>query len=88
MAGEPQTSERDYSHIAFNVEDFNGLTERLLAAGAPLWQHNQSEGKSMYFCDPSANRLEIHATTLRMPPFSPCYPWDRLEILRPDIAGT
>ena len=56
-----------YSHVAFSVEpsDFQKMAERIRAAGATIWQENQSEGDSLYFLDPDGHRLEIHASGLQ-----------------------
>ncbi len=53
----------NYAHIAFSVadENFAEISARICDAGAKLWQANSSPGKSLYFLDPSGNRLEIHA---------------------------
>ena len=72
----------EYSHIAFTVarEDFAAMSQRILAAGAPIWQQNWTEGDSLYFLDPNGHKLEIHAsdlaTRLRMARASP---WEGLE---------
>jgi catechol 2,3-dioxygenase-like lactoylglutathione lyase family enzyme len=56
----------EYTHIAFTVapEDFAALSERIGAAGAPIWQQNRTEGDSLYFLDPNGHKLEIHASDL------------------------
>jgi catechol 2,3-dioxygenase-like lactoylglutathione lyase family enzyme len=56
----------DYSHIAFNVasKDFNNLKNKIKNYGAREWQKNKTEGDSLYFLDPSGNKLEIHSTSL------------------------
>lgn len=57
----------DYSHVAFavNDEDFPPIAERIIDAGAPIWQENGSEGESLYFLDPDRHKLEIHAGDLQ-----------------------
>jgi catechol 2,3-dioxygenase-like lactoylglutathione lyase family enzyme len=56
-----------YGHLAFNVsaDEFESLAQRIRASGAEVWQENSSEGASLYFLDPSGNKLEIHATSLQ-----------------------
>ena len=63
--GEPPSPATD-SHIAFGVsrEQFIGLTDRIRASGARVWQENWTEGESLYFEDPTGHRLEIHCTDL------------------------
>ncbi|MDU8926679.1 VOC family protein [Alisedimentitalea sp. MJ-SS2] len=53
----------DYTHIAFSSSDYHTLAARI-AAQAPLWQDNHSEGGSVYFLDPDGHRLELHDGTL------------------------
>jgi len=64
--GQPPSPATDYSHIAFDVsrEQFIGLSERIRASGARVWQENWTEGESLYFEDPTGHRLEIHCTDL------------------------
>jgi catechol 2,3-dioxygenase-like lactoylglutathione lyase family enzyme len=64
--GEPPSPATDYSHIAFGVsrEQFTGLTDRIRASGARVWQENWTEGDSLYFEDPTGHRLEIHCSDL------------------------
>lgn len=52
----------DYTHIAWNVlvEDFDALAAKIIASNAKIFQQNESEGKSLYFCDPDGHKLEIH----------------------------
>lgn len=52
----------DYSHLAFSVSsgDFPVLAQRIIASGAKIFQDNESEGTSLYFCDPDGHQLEIH----------------------------
>jgi GNAT superfamily N-acetyltransferase len=70
----------DYSHRALFAtrENFDALEKRLAEHGAELWQQNASPGRSVYFLDPSGNKLEIHEQIWR----------DRLEWLarHPDGA--
>ena len=56
----------DYTHIAFDVDetDFAALASRI-AAAAPQWRDNRSEGNSLYFLDPDGHKLELHVGTLR-----------------------
>ena len=56
----------DYSHVAFEVspDRFTGLSDRIRASGARVWQENWTEGDSLYFEDPTGHRLEIHCTDL------------------------
>jgi glutathione S-transferase fosA5 len=63
---EPSAPATDYSHLAFGVsaDQFTGLTERIRASGARVWQENWTEGDSLYFEDPTGHRLEIHCTDL------------------------
>lgn len=53
-----------YSHLAFSVSqsDFPAASERIKRSGAEIWQVNSSPGDSLYFTDPTGNRLEIHAS--------------------------
>jgi catechol 2,3-dioxygenase-like lactoylglutathione lyase family enzyme len=74
----------EYTHIAFTVAqaDFATLSERIVDAGALIWQQNQTEGDSLYFLDPNGHKLEIHAsnleTRLRTAKASP---WEGLEFI-------
>ena len=63
---EYKTNKSDYSHIAFNIDSkkFNTLKNRIKDYGAKEWQENKTEGDSLYFLDPSGNKLEIHSTSL------------------------
>lgn len=58
---------KSYAHIAFSVSnaDFNSASERIRGSGVKIWQDNSSPGESLYFSDPSGNRLEIHASDWR-----------------------
>ncbi|MEB3701408.1 VOC family protein [Candidatus Bealeia paramacronuclearis] len=51
-----------YTHVAFSVslDDFEILSKCIQDSGAPIWKNNQSEGASLYFCDPNGHKLEIH----------------------------
>jgi catechol 2,3-dioxygenase-like lactoylglutathione lyase family enzyme len=72
----------EYTHIAFTVAsaDFAALSERIRAAGAPIWQENWTEGDSLYFCDPNGHKLEIHASDLAARMRSArAAPWEGLE---------
>ncbi len=52
----------DYSHIAFSVESegFEKIRSLLRTKRFTEWQENTSEGKSIYFLDPSGHKLEVH----------------------------
>jgi glutathione S-transferase fosA5 len=52
----------EYSHIAFSVRDpeFSDAVQRIVNAGATIWQTDRSEGPSLYFLDPDGHKLEIH----------------------------
>jgi catechol-2,3-dioxygenase len=54
---------KHYAHIAFSVErsGFREVASRIIDSGAKIWQENSSPGESLYFLDPSGNKLEIHA---------------------------
>lgn len=59
----PDRSERtSYAHLALSVDpkNFKQMAERILQSGAIIWQENRSPGDSLYFLDPSGNKLEIH----------------------------
>ncbi|MDQ0314372.1 VOC family protein [Amorphus orientalis] len=55
----------DTTHAAFGVSeaDFAALAEKI-AAHAPLWKDNRSEGASLYFLDPDGHKLELHVGSL------------------------
>jgi len=55
----------DYTHIAFDVDEteFTEFSERV-AAGAPSWRDNRSEGASLYILDPDGHRMELHVGSL------------------------
>jgi len=55
-------SKNDYSHLAFSVETdgFEKIRSLLNTKGVAEWQENTSEGKSIYFLDPSGHKLEAH----------------------------
>lgn len=66
QVGEPTPAARgDYNHLAFDVtaSDFTSLATKV-AAAAPIWQENVSEGPSLYMSDPDGHRLELHVGTL------------------------
>ena len=72
----------EYTHIAFTVAqtDFAALSERIVDAGAPIWQQNQTEGDSLYFLDPNGHKLEIHASNLAARlRTAKAAPWEGLE---------
>jgi catechol 2,3-dioxygenase-like lactoylglutathione lyase family enzyme len=72
----------EYTHIAFTVAqaDFAALSRRIVDAGAPSWQANQTEGDSLYFLDPNGHKLEIHASDLDARLRSAkASPWEGLE---------
>lgn len=74
----------DYSHLAFDVsaEDFEALAKKITDSGTQIWQENRSEGLSLYFCDPSGHRLELHVGDLHSRLASAkLSPWEGLEIL-------
>lgn len=52
---------RDDTHLAFSCapEQFAALAQRI-AASAPQWKENRSEGASLYFLDPDGHKLELH----------------------------
>lgn len=56
-------AQASYAHLAFSVtpDEFNSTRVRILKSGAKTWQENSSPGESLYFLDPSGNRLEIHS---------------------------
>lgn len=56
---------RDYTHVAFDVAeaDFPQLARRV-AAVAPTWKDNRSEGLSLYVLDPDGHKLELHVGSL------------------------
>lgn len=57
----------DYSHIALfaSGSNFDLLADKVKRANAETWQDNHSPGRSLYFKDPSGNKLEIHEGTWR-----------------------
>jgi catechol 2,3-dioxygenase-like lactoylglutathione lyase family enzyme len=72
----------EYTHIALTVAqaDFAALSERIVDAGAPIWQANQTEGDSLYFMDPNGHKLEIHASDLEARlKTAKASPWEGLE---------
>lgn len=56
-----------YAHLAFSVspKEFDIVSVRIKMSGATIWQENSSPGESLYFLDPSGNRLEIHTGSWR-----------------------
>ena len=62
-------------------EVFDALAERIVAAGAKIWQENPTEGASLYFLDPNGHRLEIHVTDLESRlDHAREHPWEGLEL--------
>ena len=61
------SSSEDYTHLAFSIqeEDFAALESYISEQKIPLWQDNSSEGKSIYFLDPSGHKLEAHIGSLQ-----------------------
>ncbi|WKX25430.1 fosfomycin resistance glutathione transferase [Tatumella ptyseos] len=59
-------TKNDYTHYAFTVspEVFAPLVEQLRLKKVAEWKINQSEGDSLYFCDPDGHKLEIHSGNL------------------------
>lgn len=55
------------THMAFSVapSDFDTMAKRIIDSGAILFKENTSPGQSLYFQDPDAHKLEIHAGTLQ-----------------------
>lgn len=73
----------EYTHFAFDVApaDFDTLSQRVLAAGTPVWKDNRSEGASLYILDPDGHKLELHASDLSARLRSAAAaPWPGLEI--------
>lgn len=62
QAKDSHAPSNSYSHLAFSVslEEFASLSERIRSSGVEIWQDNSSPGESLYFLDPSGNKLEIH----------------------------
>ncbi len=56
-----------YAHLAFSVsrDDFETTSARIRHSGVTIWQENSSPEESLYFLDPSGNRLEIHVGSWR-----------------------
>ena len=56
---EPSSS---YAHLAFSVssQNFKIVSHKIIESGSKIWQENSSPGESLYFLDPSGNKLEIH----------------------------
>lgn len=61
-AKEPISNAASYTHLAFSVtpQEFKTLSEQIRSSGAEIWQDNSSPDESLYFLDPSGNKLEIH----------------------------
>ena len=55
-----------YTHIAFSasIAEINRIRALVDSGVIDSWQHNRSEGESVYFLDPECNKLEYHAATL------------------------
>lgn len=55
-----------YGHIAFSIaeEDYILFRQLLDEHAVEIWQHNTSEGDSLYFLDPDGHKLEAHVGTL------------------------
>jgi catechol 2,3-dioxygenase-like lactoylglutathione lyase family enzyme/GNAT superfamily N-acetyltransferase len=73
----------DCSHLALFATraNFDALEKRLAEEGAELWQQNASPGRSVYFLDPSGNKLEIHEQTWRdRLGWLACHPSEALDI--------
>jgi hypothetical protein len=51
-----------YTHYAFSVspEDFEKVSQRIMAAVGTVFKENTSPGESFYFLDPDGHKLEIH----------------------------
>lgn len=51
-----------YTHYAFSTfsENFEKITEKIIASGAQIFKENTSPGESFYFLDPDGHKLEIH----------------------------
>jgi catechol 2,3-dioxygenase-like lactoylglutathione lyase family enzyme len=51
-----------YTHYAFTVssDNFSALAQRIIQSSARIFQENTSPGRSLYFLDPDAHKLEIH----------------------------
>lgn len=56
-----------YTHYAFTVaeENFEIMSQKIIASGAKLFKENTSPGKSLYFLDPDGHKLEIHVGNWR-----------------------
>ena len=51
-----------YTHYAFTVtkENFDAMSQNIIASGAQVLKDNTSPGESLYFLDPDGHKLEIH----------------------------
>lgn len=56
------SNSESYAHLALIVtaKDFDFMCEKIKCSGSEIWQDNTSPGESLYFKDPSGNKLEIH----------------------------
>lgn len=63
QAKRKHSEDASYAHLAFSVhpKDFDALESKIRSSGAIIWQENSSPGESLYFLDPSGNRLEVHS---------------------------
>ncbi len=61
-AKDPNVNKTSYAHLAFSVtpQEFKAVSERIRSSGSEIWQDNSSPSESLYFLDPSGNKLEIH----------------------------
>jgi len=57
-----------YTHYAFTVSknDFDDMTNKIIASGCKIFKENTSPGDSLYFLDPDGHKLEIHVGTYEM----------------------
>lgn len=62
QAKEPNEVFTSNAHLAFSItlQNFIILSQQIRNSGAKIWQENSSPGESLYFLDPSGNKLEIH----------------------------
>ncbi len=56
-----------YTHYALTVakENFEVMSQKIIASGAHLFKDNTSPGDSLYFLDPDGHKLEIHTGNWR-----------------------